>query len=165
MNVAAAIPHRSRPLPSWVRVMLIMGRVLLGVIFLVGAFERLHFNGRWHFHDYSFYSALRLDSYGTLPVWIILPITPILPWLEIILGVSLIAGVFLRWGGLVAATLLALFNYMLVVGEVRVTGDGFAERGSLAPGLLVRDCAPLALALAVTIGAFLMQKQQSKVSS
>jgi hypothetical protein len=148
----------------WVRIVLAFCRVLLGAIFIVGAYHRIHFNGQWHLRDYFFYSALSLDSYRLLPLWAIWCIAAILPWFELTVGVFLIVGAGLRWSGLLASACMALFYYMLIVAQLRDTGGGFAPSGSIAPVVLVRDSVLLVLALAVTIGAFLLKKRDTAAS-
>ena len=46
----------------------LMGRVALGVIFVIAAYTKLHFNGAWHFGDYHFFFAMAIDSYKMLPI-------------------------------------------------------------------------------------------------
>jgi hypothetical protein len=143
----------------------VIGRAMLGGLLLINAFQTVYFSGHWHFLDYYHYSAMRIDSYGLLPLWPILWIALIQPWLELVLGVLLISGVGLRWTGLAGCAFMFAFNYTSVIGQWRNTGDGFSLRGNLAPSLLIRDGSPLLIAIAVTIGAFLIKKRQSTVSS
>jgi hypothetical protein len=148
----------------WVHFVLGFCRILLGAIFIVGAFHRIHFNGRWHLRDYFFYSAMFLDSYRLLPLWAIRCIAPILPWFELTVGILLIVGAGLRWSGLSASACMTLCYYMLVVAQLRETGGGFSPSGSIAPLALVRDSILLVLALAVILGAFLLKKRDTTVS-
>ena len=59
---------RARP-AAWPRVLLMLGRVALGVIFVFAAFTKLYFNGGWHFGDYQFFFAMAINSYNILPLW------------------------------------------------------------------------------------------------
>jgi uncharacterized membrane protein YphA (DoxX/SURF4 family) len=157
---------QSTPGPGvWGRTLLIIGRLFLGAIFLLAAFESIHFDGKWHLHDYYFYSAMALYSYSLRPVWAILLLSRILPWLELTLGVLLVAGAGLRWTGSCATALMIAFNYASIVSQLRNT-QGFSDvRGNLSPSILIRDGSLLLLALSVTIGAFLIKRRRAAVSS
>src|SRR6267142_481653 len=128
------------------RAPLVIGRVLLGAIFLLVAFQTIHFYGEWHLHDYSFYSAMSIDSYRLLPLWAIRWIAPILPWFELTLGLLLFVGAGLRWTGLFASAFMLALSYASVVAQLRNTGDGSSARGNLVPPILIRDVGLLLLA-------------------
>src|SRR6266849_174600 len=79
----------SRPRAS-PRVLLVLGRVALGSIFLYAAYSKLYFNGGWHLGDYQFFFGMAIDSYKMLPVSAVQWIALILPWFELLLGALLI---------------------------------------------------------------------------
>jgi uncharacterized membrane protein YphA (DoxX/SURF4 family) len=88
-----AISTEVTPRPAtWPRTLLIIGRVALGIIFLIAAYAKLHFAGEWHLRDYQFFFAMAIDSYKMLPISAVQLMAQILPWFELALGILLIAG-------------------------------------------------------------------------
>ena len=82
-----AIPSETSPrTATWPRTLLLVGRVVLGSIFLISAYTKLHFNGSWHFGDYHFFFAMAVDSYNMLPLWAVEIVARVLPILEAALG-------------------------------------------------------------------------------
>jgi uncharacterized membrane protein YphA (DoxX/SURF4 family) len=156
------------PAAKWPRALLLVGRVALGLVFLVAAYTKLHFNGGWHFSDYHFFFAMTINSYDLLPIWAVELMGRTLPWFEAALGVLLISGVALRWVGIVASLLLLAFiggmTRAYILGLQIVCGC-FGNNEKLGPLTLIRDGSLLLLALAVTIGAFLITKRRKTVSA
>jgi uncharacterized membrane protein YphA (DoxX/SURF4 family) len=163
--ISAETPARPS---AWPRTLLLIGRVALGVVFLVAAYTKLHFNGGWHFGDYQFFFGMTINSYNLLPFWAVELLGRILPWFEVALGVLLISGVALRWVGIAASLLLLAFiggmTRAYLLGLEIVCGC-FGNSEKLGPLTLVRDASLLVLALAVTIGAFVIKKRRFPVSS
>jgi uncharacterized membrane protein YphA (DoxX/SURF4 family) len=153
---------------AWPRALLAAGRVSLGLVFLVAAYSKLHFNGGWHFGDYHFFFAMAINSYNLLPLWGVEFMARVLPWFEAALGALLIAGVGLRWTSVIASALLLVFISAMtrayILGLEIVCGC-FGNNEKLGPLTLARDGSLLLLALAVTIGAFLIRKRKHTVSS
>src|SRR3984893_18315568 len=147
MATTASISQFAAGPRVWGRRLLVAGRVFLCAIFLLAAFETIHFGGKWHLHDYHIYSAMALYSYSLRPVWAILLLSRILPWLELTLGVLLVTGAGLRWTGLSATAFMIALNYVSIVSQLRNT-QGFSDvGGNLSPSILVRDSSLLLLAL------------------
>jgi uncharacterized membrane protein YphA (DoxX/SURF4 family) len=153
---------------AWPRTLLTLGRVGLGLIFLVAAYTKLHFNGGWHFGDYHFFFAMAIDSYNILPLWAVESLARVLPLLELVLGALLIVGVGLRWTGSITSALLLVFigamTRALILG-IKIKCGCFGNDEPLTIFTLLRDSTMLLLALAVTIGAFLIKKRRDTVSS
>src|ERR1700722_16987219 len=106
MTPPAVISENSASSAAWPRVVLLLCRVALGVVFVFAAVSKLYFNGGWHFGDYQFFFSMVIDSYGILPIWAVDGAARILPWFELLLGILLLAGIGLRWTGLIASALL-----------------------------------------------------------
>src|SRR5581483_8641932 len=70
------------------RIVTIVLRVLVGLVFLVAAYAKL--KDPWALF------AMSIDSYGILPLRWVEFTARTLPWFEAVLGVALIAGVFQR---------------------------------------------------------------------
>jgi uncharacterized membrane protein YphA (DoxX/SURF4 family) len=161
-----ASPENSSSKSAWPRTLLLIGRVVLGLIFLVAAYTKLHFNGAWHFSDYYFFFGMAISSYNLLPFWGVELLGRILPWFEVALGVFLIAGVALRWVGIAASLLLLAFiggmTRAYILGLEIMCGC-FGNSEKLGPLTLMRDSSMLVLALAVTIGAFVIKKRRDRV--
>ncbi len=164
-----AIPTETAPRSSaWPATLLVIGRVALGVIFLIAAYTKLHFAGEWHFGDYQFFFAMAIDSYKMLPLSAVQLMARLLPWFELALGGFLIAGVAVRWIGLITSGLLLVFIGAMTRAKIlglEINCGCFGNNEKLGWATLLRDSSLLVLALAVTIGAFLLKKRQDKVSS
>ena len=168
MATSAVVSEPSVRPAAWPRWFLLVGRVTLGVIFVVAAYTKLHFNGSWHLGDYYFFFGMGIDSYGILPLLGVDLLARVLPWFEAALGVALISGIGLRWTGLVASALLVVFITALTrayMHGLEIVCGCFGNNEKLGPLTLVRDGSFLLLALAITIGAFLIKKRKSTVSS
>lgn len=153
---------------AWPRALLLAGRVGLGLVFLVAAYTKLHFNGAWHFGDYHFFFGMAINSYNLLPLWGVEWLARSLPWFEVALGVLLIAGAGLRWTGLAASALLLVFIAAMTRAYflgLEIMCGCFGNNEKLGPLTLLRDSSLLLLALAVTIGAFAIKKHRSTLSS
>jgi uncharacterized membrane protein YphA (DoxX/SURF4 family) len=149
-------------------VLLVIGRVALGVIFLVAAYTKLHFAGEWHLGDYHFFFAMAIDSYKMLPISAVQLMARVLPWFELALGALLIAGVGLRWIGTITSGLLLVFIGAMTRAKIlglEINCGCFGNNEKLGAATLIRDSSLLVLALAVTVGAFLLKKRRDTVSS
>ena len=164
-----AIPSETAPRPAaWPRTLLVLGRVALGLIFLVAAYAKLHFAGEWHLRDYQFFFAMAIDSYKMLPISAVQWMAEILPWFELALGALLIAGVAVRWIGSITSGLLLVFIGAMTRAKIlglEINCGCFGNNEKLGAATLIRDSSLLVLALVVTVGAFLIKKRQDKVSS
>jgi len=154
--------------PAWPGALLAIGRVGLGLIFLVAAYTKLHFAGEWHLRDYQFFFAMAIDSYKMLPISAVQLLAQILPWFELALGGLLIAGVAVRWIGLITSGLLLVFIGAMTRAKLlglEINCGCFGNNEKLGTLTLLRDSSLLVLALAVTVGAFLIKKRRDTVSS
>jgi uncharacterized membrane protein YphA (DoxX/SURF4 family) len=153
---------------AWPRILVVLGRVALGVIFVVAAYTKLHFNGAWHFGDYHFFFAMAIDSYKMLPTPLVEGMARILPWFELLLGAWLISGIGLRWSGLLSSVLLLVFIGAMTRAKIlglEINCGCFGNNEKLGTATLIRDASLLVLALAVTVGAFLAKKSSNTLSS
>ena len=163
-----ATPETPSSRATWPRTLLTLGRVALGLIFIVAAYTKLHFAGEWHLRDYQFFFAMAIDSYKMLPISAVQLMAQILPWFELALGALLIAGVAVRWIGLITSGLLLVFIGAMTRAKIlglEINCGCFGNNEKLGTATLIRDSSLLILALAVTIGAFLIKKRQGTVSS
>jgi uncharacterized membrane protein YphA (DoxX/SURF4 family) len=145
--IPAATPRRLLP------ILLAVGRVLLGLVFIYAAYTKL--SQPWMLF------AMSIDSYQMLPTWASTALARGLPWAELLLGIALIAGWKLHWFAVAASVLLAGFFTVMVVAYARGLGIdcgcfGIGEK--LGPRTLIRDGLLVALALGVTAGAFLARR-------
>jgi len=167
MATRAVIAETYKRPSAWPRRLLFLGRVILGLIFIIAAYTKFHFDSAWHFGDYHFFFAMAINSYDILPLWGVEWASRILPWFELALGVLLLLGVGLRWTGMAASALLLVF----IVAMTRAYMHGleimcgcFGNNEKLGPLTLLRDSSMLIPALGVTIGAFLIKKRDRTVS-
>lgn len=149
---------------AWPRTLLLIGRVALGAIFIVAAYTKLHFNGSWHFGDYQFFFGMAINSYEILSLSVVEWSARILPWFELLLGLWLIVGIGLRWAGLIASALLAVFIGAMThayINHLEIMCGCFGNNEKLGPLTLLRDSSLLVLSVGVTIGAFLIKKRKA----
>jgi len=168
MATSAVISESQSQPRAWPRVLLVLGRVVLGAIFLYAAYSKLYFDGAWHLHDYHFFFAMAIDSYKMLPLSVVEWMARILPWFELLLGALLIVGIGLRWAGSITTALLLVFIGAMTRAKIlglEINCGCFGNNEKLGTATLIRDSSLLALALAVTIGAFLIKRRRAAVSS
>ena len=168
MATSAAVSESQPQTRTWPRVLLVLGRVALGAIFLYAAYSKLYFDGAWHLHDYHFFFAMAIDSYKMLPLSVVEWMARILPWFELLLGALLIVGIGLRWAGSITTALLLVFIGAMTRAKIlglEINCGCFGNNEKLGTATLIRDSSLLVLALAVTIGAFLVKRRRAGVSS
>jgi uncharacterized membrane protein YphA (DoxX/SURF4 family) len=160
-----AIPSETSPrAAAWPRALLVVGRVALGAVFLIAAYTKLHFNGGWHFGDYHFFFAMAIDSYNMLPLWAVEILARALPILEAVIGALLILGIGVRWVAAFTSALLLVFIGAMtraLILHIQIKCGCFGNDEPLTIWTLLRDSTLLVLALAVTIGAFLVKKRDT----
>ncbi|MGH7839504.1 MAG: MauE/DoxX family redox-associated membrane protein [Candidatus Binataceae bacterium] len=142
-----------RPLPNGLRVLLVLGRVALGIIFIYAAWTKL----KPPTGVTLAFFAIQVDSYQLLPQWAVIPLAHALPFCELALGLLLIIGWPLRWITSTSSALLLVFFSVMIRSyskglEISCACFGAGER--IGPKSLLRDGALLALSLAITAGAF-----------
>jgi uncharacterized membrane protein YphA (DoxX/SURF4 family) len=139
------------------RGLLLLARLVLGGVFIVAAYTKLHFGGQWHLTDYQFIFAIAIDSYKMLPFWAVNWMARFLPWVEVALGTLLMLGLGMRWVGSATIALLLVFMVALTNAVMlRLEICGCYGNNSVSPKMeLVNDTGLLILALFVTVGAFL----------
>jgi uncharacterized membrane protein YphA (DoxX/SURF4 family) len=168
MATPAAVAETCKHPTAWPRILMLLGRLALGVIFVFAAFTKLYFDGGWHFGDYQFFFSMVISSYNILPIWAVEWAARILPWFELLLGLLLLAGIGLRWTGLVACTMLLIFIGAMTrayMNGLEIMCGCFGNNEKLGPLTLLRDSSMLIPAIGVTIGAFLIKKRRPTVSS
>lgn len=134
--------------------LLIGGRLILGVIFVVAAYAKLR--APW------LEFAGNLAGFQLLPDWALEPIAKTLPACELALGVALISGIAQRWFALIATLLLTLFFSVMVRSYamgLQIDCGCFGSGEALGPKTLARDFSMLVLAVAVTIGLFRIRRR------
>jgi uncharacterized membrane protein YphA (DoxX/SURF4 family) len=154
-------------------ILLMVGRLALAGIFLFAAYAKLKPQAAMPWSGASIRTslsmfAMQVDSYQLLPPQLVSPAAHFLPLFELFLGLWLLSGVWLRYSSLVTTLLLGAFFAMMVrtyrMGlEINCGCFGPGER--LGPKTLLRDGALLALAVAVTIGAFLLRHKRRERSA
>jgi uncharacterized membrane protein YphA (DoxX/SURF4 family) len=168
MDTPAAISESSPRSGALPRALMVLGRIALGVIFLYAAYAKLYFGGGWHLDDYQFFFAMAIDSYKIVPMRAVVSMARILPWFELIVGVLLIIGIGVRWVGSICSVLLLVFiaamTRAMILG-LEINCGCFSNTEKLGPATVARDSSLLILALAVTVGAFLIKKRGATVSS
>lgn len=153
---------------SW-RVLLLVTRIVLAVIFLAAAYAKLkpQTDTPWSVASVKTslsMFAMQVDSYQLLPETQVSLAAHLLPPFELVLGLWLLSGIALRFSSLLTTILLGGFFAVMVrtfaLGlEINCGCFGPGER--LGPKTLLRDGSLLALSLLVTAGAFLRPRKPS----
>jgi uncharacterized membrane protein YphA (DoxX/SURF4 family) len=163
------------------RILLLLGRLSLAVIFLLAAYGKLRPQDAvpWSLASLnitpsslaisSTFFAMQIDSFQLLPAWAVTPFARALPWIEFAVGVLLLVGFCLRYVSVLASFLIALFFAVVVrtyALHIAINCSCFGPNEKLGPWTLVRDGSMLVLCIAVTIGSFLMHRRaQSDLGS
>lgn len=148
------------------RLLMLLGRLGLGGVLLYAGFIKL-WNVSWgeaglvvqRLPWITF--APSVQAYELLPTDGVVFVAKWLPWLELVLGAWLIAGIGLRWAGAMASALLGTFFVVMVRAYalgMDINCGCFGDDDPLSAATLVRDGALLAVALALTAGAFLQTR-------
>jgi len=146
------------------RVLLMLGRVALGGIFLYAVYAKLNYppGSFWTFKLFNWQLAIQIfaisvNGYEVLPDWAVTPVAYFVPALEFVLGVLLLSGLGLRWAAAAGSALLGFFFTLMLrayfMGQSIDCGC-FGPGDRLGPQTLLRDGSLLLLALLVAWGAF-----------
>jgi uncharacterized membrane protein YphA (DoxX/SURF4 family) len=151
------------------KTLLLVGRVALAGIFLFAAYAKLKPQADVAWSAGSIRTSLamfgmQVDSYQLLSPSMVSFVAHTLPPFELFLGIWLLSGALLPLSSLITTVLLGGFFSVMVRSyrmglEINCGCFGPGER--LGPGTLLRDGSLLALAVAVTIGAFWMYRNRS----
>ena len=151
------------------KILLTIGRIALAAIFIVAAYAKLKPQAPvpWSMGSMRVslsMFAMQVDSYQLLPPAIVSPAAHFLPPFELFIGLWLLSGIALRYAALVTSLLLTVFFAVMVRSyflglEINCGCFGPGER--LGPMTLLRDGSLLALAIAVTVGAFLINRRST----
>ena len=156
MAISAPRPHR-----RYLQIVLLIGRIALGGIFLYAAYAKLHYAGAWHLRDYHFLFAFGINSYEILSFDNALLLARVLPWVEVALGLLLISGLALRWVGSITTVLLLIFMYALTRAAIKglaINCGCFGNQSTTPAKELAVDGLLLLTAVAVTVNAFLSRR-------
>ncbi len=149
---------------SLARILLLLGRLVLGGILIYAASAKLHPPISL---SLSFF-AMQVDSYQLLPAQLVSPFAHTLPWVELALGLLLLLGWQLRYVAAATTALLGLFFGVMVrtfALGLEISCGCFGPGEKLGTKTLLRDGTLLALALAVTLGAFLIERRKSQMQT
>jgi uncharacterized membrane protein YphA (DoxX/SURF4 family) len=158
---------------SWGRILLLLGRLGLAALFIYAAYAKMRPQGGLPWSLASIRTSLSMfamgvDSYQMLPQWAVSPFAHWLPPFELILGLWLLTGIALRVSSLVATLAISAFVAAIFSAYERgltISCGCFGPGEQIGPLTLVRDgLLFLPLALAVTIGAFLIHRKGSGAS-
>jgi uncharacterized membrane protein YphA (DoxX/SURF4 family) len=150
------------------RILLLVGRLALAVIFLYAAYAKMKPPDGMPWSVGSVKTslamfALGVDSYNMLPPWAVTPVAYWLPPFELVLGLWLLSGMALRFSSLVSALLVASFILVMVLAYQRgltISCGCFGPGEQVGPRTLIRDgLLFLPLALGVMIGAFVTRRK------
>lgn len=152
------------------RILLLVGRIALAVIFLVAAYAKLKPQGGMPWSVASVKTslamfAMQVDSYQMLPETAVNTVAHLLPPFELVLGLWLLSGIALPFSSLVTTLLIGGFFSVMVrtfALGLEVNCGCFGPGEQLGAKTLIRDGSLLALSLAVTIGAFMLRRTLSR---
>jgi uncharacterized membrane protein YphA (DoxX/SURF4 family) len=149
------------------RILLILGRLALAGIFIFAAYAKMKPQAAMGWSGASIKTslsmfAMQVDSYQLLPPPLVSPAAHFLPPFELFLGLWLLSGILLPYSALVTTLLIGVFfatqvrTYAMGL-EINCGCFGPGER--LGPKTLLHDGSFLLLALAVTIGSFVLSRR------
>ena len=150
------------------RILLLVGRLALAVIFIYAAYAKMKPTGSMPWSAGSVKTslamfALGVDSYNMLPPWAVSPVAYLLPPFELVLGLWLLSGIGLRFSSLVSALLVGTFILVMVSAYERgltISCGCFGPGEQVGPRTLIRDgLLFFPLALGVMIGAFVTRRK------
>jgi uncharacterized membrane protein YphA (DoxX/SURF4 family) len=156
---------------KWGRVLLAIGRVALGVVFIVAAYMKMKPQPTMPWSLRSMETSLSMfamgvDSYQLLPPWAVSLVAHWLPPFELFLGLWLLTGLALRASSLIAALMICGFFAAMISAYERgltISCGCFGPGEQIGPKRLIEEGALLLpLALAVCVGAFLVKKQKAR---
>ena len=108
--------------------------------------------------------AMGVDSYQMLPQWAVSPFAHWLPPVELV-GLWLLSGIALRISSLVSTLLICVFFTAMISAYERgltISCGCFGPGAQIGPKRLIEEGLTfLPLALAVTIGAFLIHRRRA----
>jgi DoxX len=150
------------------RVLLLVGRLALAIVFLVAAYAKMKPQTGMPWSVASVKTSLAMfamgvDSYQLLSTGGVEFVSHWLPPFELFLGLWLLAGIALRYSALITTLLLGgffavQFHVYLQGKEISCGCFGPGER--LGPLSLLRDASFIAVALAIAVGAFMIHRKQ-----
>jgi uncharacterized membrane protein YphA (DoxX/SURF4 family) len=144
------------------RILLIIGRVALGALFIYAAYAKMKplANLHWSLATVRIslgMFAMQVDSFRLLPPWAVNFVARALPPFELSLGLWLLTGLALRYSSVITTLLLAGFFGVLIhayaLGQ-EISCGCFGPGEHIGPERLLIESCFFALSLAVTIGAF-----------
>jgi uncharacterized membrane protein YphA (DoxX/SURF4 family) len=157
------------------RILLILGRIALGVIFLVAAYSKLKPmmpGSHWSAGSIRLslsYFAMGVDSYQMLSPSAASAVAHYLPFFELLLGVWLVSGIGLRLSSLVSTLAICAFIYAMFSAWRRgltINCGCFGQGGApIGPKDMMRDgLLFLPLSVALLVGSFMMERKPKTVS-
>jgi uncharacterized membrane protein YphA (DoxX/SURF4 family) len=155
------------------RNLLIVGRIVLATIFIVAAYAKMRPQPGmpWDVRSVKIslsMFAMGVDSYEMLPPWAVGPLAHLLPPFELFLGLWILSGIALRYSALIATLLIGGFIYAMTRAYMLHLGINcgcFGPGEQVGPMSLLRDGSMLPLALAITVGAFVLNRKPRNPSS
>jgi uncharacterized membrane protein YphA (DoxX/SURF4 family) len=160
---------------SVVRILLVVGGIVIGSIFLAAAYGKLKplpgFPWTWASIRTSIaLFAIQVESYQVVSSHAANAIAHILPFVELFLGLWLVSGIWRRYSSLVAC--LAFVGFMIAIfsayrrGLKIDCGCGVGPPEEAGPGALLRDGLRFLLpAVIVTTGAFWLRRNSARSSA
>jgi len=158
-------PEKRRPV---VRVLLTVGAIIVGSIFLAAAYGKMKplpgFAWSWPSVRTSLaLFAMQVESYQILSPTAANKLAHFLPFFELFLGLWLVSSILRRWSALLAS--LVLCGFVIAIGYAYYhglkidCGCGIGPAEEAGPGALLRDGVRFLLpAVVVTLGSFWVRR-------
>jgi uncharacterized membrane protein YphA (DoxX/SURF4 family) len=152
------------------KILLVIGRLALGAMFLFAAYAKLKPQAAMPWSVGSVRTslsmfAMQVDSYQLLPPGAVSLAAHSLPFIELAVGLWLLTGWWLRFSSSVTTLLLAAFFALMVrtyALGLEINCGCFGPGEQLGKKSLLRDGSLLAFSLAMTICAFLTRKKRGE---
>lgn len=159
---------------SWGRILLILGRVVLGGIFIAAAYYKLEPRiptAPWSsaaIRTSLAMFAMQVDSYQMLSSNLANFVAHTLPFFELVIGLWLVSGILLWIPSLLTTLMLGGFLGAMIRAYalgLEINCGCFGPGEKVGPLSFLRDGSFFALSLAVTVGAFLIARKKSAPES
>src|SRR3984957_6205454 len=165
--IAAAASSSRR---KWVRIFVLVGRLVLAGIFLFAAYSKMkpQIPVPWSVSSVKTslsMFAMQVDSYQMLPASQVLRVAHLLPPFELLLGLWLLSGIAVRYSALLTTLVLTAFFGLMIrtyALGLAINCGCFGTSEQVGPKKIIEDGSFFAFSLAVTIGAFWLHRRKAR---
>ena len=166
----ATITSSSRQ--KWVRIFVLVGRLVLAGIFLFAAYSKMkpQIPVPWSVSSVKTslsMFAMQVDSYQMLPASQVLRVAHFLPPFELLLGLWLLSGIAVRYSALLTTLVLTGFFGLMIrtyALGLAINCGCFGTSEQVGPKKVFEDGSFFAFSVALTVAAFWLHHKRRQIS-